>query len=389
MGTAAVVAAALAVSVVAWVGCSDPGPPPMIEQIRVAEVVGDGSAAVARTVFAFGSYPMATADDAHPVTNAAADGNRLRVIVNELLLGNNLEEIECRYVVDDDVFAPIPVGATPDDVARCAVAQRQLASQCAGSDPHSLCLCQRADGCPSGTTSDGADIITPKGESVGVQDRDQDGAADAMRFIAGRATLTCDSALVPAPIVVPIDLGASFWTPSGNQDRPVEGGFDALGPAIVITPMGPLPTRQTCGLAFSPEVVGKDGITLCAPADGDLARGCTPGDTSAFSFTVQPLGYLADPDIQSIGQSRTDPVLIESDAPLDPVSLENITVTEDAATPYTQFTVAAVAPKAIRVQWAVGLAASTRYTIIVPTTVTDTYHLGAPQPFQVSFTTGN
>jgi hypothetical protein len=38
--------------------------------------------------------------------------------------------------------------------------------------------------------------------------------------------------------------------------------------------------------------------------------------------------------------------------------------------------------------WNTTLAANTTYTVIIPPTVTDLYQLGAPLPFQFSFTTG-
>jgi hypothetical protein len=379
------VVVAMGASGLGFGGCGDSSGPPMIEQIRLAEIYSDGQmTGLERTVFGFGTHPLASDADAHPVTSAKASSNQLRVIVNELMLGNNLEEIECRFVVDDDVYARVPVGATPDDIARCAVAQNKLASECPGSNERSVCLCRNEGGCQSGTTPSGMTIITPKGESVGIQDRDQDGAVDATRFVAGAAVLTCGA------IDVPINLFASYWTPSGSQQKPTRGGFGALGPAIVVTPDGPLPTSQTCGLTFSEGVVDKAGTRLCAPPDGELARGCTPGDTSGFTFTVQPLDFTVESSVKDTGQSRTAAVRLIAAAPIDPVSLANLTVTESAATSYTQFSPALTTPVEITIQWTApgGLAANTRYTISIPTTVTDTYHLGAPQPFQLAFTTG-
>jgi hypothetical protein len=189
---------------------------------------------------------------------------------------------------------------------------------------------------------------------------------------------------------VPIDLGASFWTPSGSQVRPTQGGFDALGPAIVVVPGAALPTGEPCGLAFSPEVVDKDGNRLCAPPEGDRARGCVPGDSSAIAFTVEPLGFTVATVIKDPGQSRTDSIFVKAVAPIDPATIAGIAVTEGAATPYPSFLVALSTPDVLAIQWtaAGGLAANTRYTIVIPTTVTDAYHKPAPQPFQVAFTTG-
>ena len=355
----------------------------MIEQVRLAEVYAVGGVPANRVVFAFGTHPMATADDAHAVTTAQARSNKLRIIVDELLRGNDLEELECRYPVDEDAFARVPVGATPDDVARCAVAQDLLPARCPGSNPLSLCICQLDAGCPSGLTSDGNASITPRGASVGVLDRDQDGAADVTQFIAGAAGITCGT------IVVPIDLKMSYWTPSGNQQKPAQGGFDALGPAVVVVPSQGLPTSMECGVTFAPSVVDKDGNQVCAPPGGDITLGCNPGDTSAPRFTVEPLVFSAGPQ----SGSRIDDVKISATAQLDAASLAGVTVTEGAATSYTQFTATLSTPTEITIHWtaAGGLAPMTQYTITVPSGpagVLDIFHQPAPERLQLAFTTG-
>jgi hypothetical protein len=361
-----------------------PEGPPMIEQVRLVEVYAtDNSQGLERTVFGFGTHPAATAADQHAVTSAKASGNKLRVIMDELLRGNDLEEIECRYVVDDDVYDRVPLGTTPDDITRCAVAQDMLPSRCPGSNPRSVCLCKQDAGCPS-ARSDGTVFLTPKGESVGVEDRDQDGAADRTRFIAGAVSIACGA------IRIPTDRDLSYWTPSGNQQEPAQGGFDALGPAIVVVPGAALPTSTACGLAFSSDVVDKDGNQVCAPPDGDIRKDCRPGDTSAFRFTVEPLTLTLALAVMDPGQPRTQDVKIKANVPFDPASIANITVTEAPATSYPQFAVTLDVPNQLTIHWtaAGGLAANTRYTITVPTTVTDAYHQPAPQPFVIAFTTG-
>ncbi|HET9622137.1 MAG TPA: Ig-like domain-containing protein [Kofleriaceae bacterium] len=368
------------------VACSNDEAPPMIEQIRLAETFDNGATQPqatepVRNVFAFGSHPMAPPSEVHPVTQAIASRNRLRLIVNKLLLGNRLEEIGCRFTVDDDVFARIPIGTTPDDIARCAVAQPELAASCPGHGDHPQCVCMRPEGCPSGAAPDGTPIVTPRGESVGVADRDLDGAADIMRLIPGLAQLTCGA------FAVAIDPDTSFWSPGGSQDRPPGDTFDELGPALVLTPEVALPTLQTCTLALSPAVTDEAGTRLCAPPGGELARGCTPGDTSAFAFTVEPQSYRPSPAIMKTGQSRTDMIAIAAAAPVAPASLANITVTQGAATPFTSFTPTLLATNQIGLRWDVELAASTTYTVTIPSTVTDLYGIGAPAAFSFSFTT--
>lgn len=365
-------------------GCTSTSSPPMIEQVRLVEVYAMGGiTGLERTVFGFGTHPLASAGEQHAVTSAKAASNKLRIIMNELLRGNDLEEIACRYAVDGDAFDRVPLGATPDDILRCAAAQDLLATQCPGSNRRSVCLCKNDAGCPSGARPDGSPWITPKGESVGVLDRDQDGAADRTRFIAGAVAIACGG------IDVPLDLDRSYWTPSGSQQKPAQDGFDALGPAIVAVPSGGLPTSRTCGVAFSSDVVGKDGTQVCAPPGGELARSCTPGDTTAFTFTVEPLAFSVAQEIMDPGQGRTPDIKIQANAALDPASIANLTVTEGQAS-YPQFRLTLSMANEITIRWTAsgGLTAATRYTITVPTTVTDAYHQPAPQPFVIAFTTG-
>jgi len=382
-------------AMVAAAACSDPTSatdlhpegPPMIEQVRFTEVYSVAGVQASRTVFGFGTHPLASDDQQHAVTTAQAKTNKFRIIMDELLRGNNLEELGCRAVIDDDDFDRVPLGATPDDVARCSVPRDVLPSRCPASNPLSLCICKLDGGCKIGTHPDGSDDLVPLGESVGILDADQDGAADERQFIRGAVGITCNG------IDVPIDLVASYWTPSGDQQPPAQGGFDALGPAIVLVPgspthLGALPTSLTCGLTFSPEVVDKDGNQVCAPDNGDLASDCSPGDTSAFRFTVEPLVFTNTLRVTD-GQSRTKDILIDANAPLDVASVATITVTEGQDTSYADFTATRNTPQEITIHWTApgGLAAGTRYTITVPTTVVDSYQQPPIQPFQIAFTT--
>jgi hypothetical protein len=358
-----------------------PEGPPMIEQVRLTEVyTADDIPGLQRTVFAFGSHADALPSEQHPVTTAAATGNRLRIIMDELLRGNNLEEIQCRGLIDDDAFGPVPVGDTPDDIARCAVAQDVLPSRCPGSSSRSVCICALDAGC----MVDRIPGVTPRGESVGIKDADGDGATDATQFIAGAVGIRCGA------IDVPTNRALSYWTPSGTQQTPAQGGFDVLGPAIVLVPAAPLPTGADCSLVFASSVVDKDGNQVCAPPDGDISAGCTPGDSAAFHFTVEPMGFIPTPAIKDPGQSRTGAVLLRAPAALDATTIASITVTE-GATPFTAFTLSVGtldAANQLTIAWnPPGLAASTRYTITIPTTVTDTYHLGPPRAIQFAFTT--
>jgi hypothetical protein len=384
------VAASLAVA-----ACTDvpsatdlhPEGPPMIEQVRMREVYSVGNiSGLQRVVFSFGSHADAMEAEVHPVTTAQATGNKLRIIVDELLRGNNLEEIACRAVIDEDIYSRVPVGATPDDIASCSVAKDLLPARCPASGKHSVCICARDGGC---VLDDGI-TLAPKGTPIGVLDRDLDGAADNHRFIKGAVGIRCGD------IDVGIDLNQSYWNPSGDQQKPAQGGFDVLGPAIVLVP-GPsvppddvsLPTSSECQVVFSPDVVDKDGIQVCAPPGGDVTASCTPGDTSAFKFSVEPMTFQLGAGIIPAAQPRTADILIRSNVAIDAVSVGGITVTEDPATNYTDFTAVLSPSNQVTIHWTAvgGLAAATHYTITVPTTVTDKYHKAPPQPFTVAFTT--
>lgn len=357
----------------------------MIEQLRILEIamIPGISTPIERTVFAFGSHPDAGEAEQHPVTDAKVLGNKIRIIFDELLRGNNLEEIECRGIVDDDVYSPVPLGATPDDIARCSGAEDVLRRLCPGSNRLSVCVCQKDGGCPRTVRS--MTTIVPMGDPVGVLDGDSDGAADRNHFVSGAVTLTCGGAEVP------LDQASSYWTPSGNQESPAQGGFDALGPAIVLVTLGPYPTGSECGVTFSPNVVDKDGIAVCAPPDGDRALGCTPGDTSAIKFGTEPLQFSDFLSVARVPPPIANDIKILANAPIAAASLVNITLTQGDTPVAVTATLSTTDPslpfRVIVIDPTVPLSPTTAYTITVPTTVTDTYQKSARQPFLLSFTT--
>jgi hypothetical protein len=367
----------------AWAaGCNDyesatdlhPEGPPMIQQVRLVENVRANGTSIQRTVFGFGTHPEATESEMHPVTSAASiRPQKLRVIIDELLVGNYIEEINCREIVDDDAYDRVPVGATPDDVANCAVAQDVLAVRCTGDG--AMCICKLPGGC-------GPDLI-PEGSPVGIADVNQDGGADDTRMIAGAVGIRCNG------MDVPIDLDMSYWNPSGNQQKPADG-FDLLGPAIILVPLNGLPTSSTCQLTLSPEIVDKQDIQVCAPPNGDITQDCTPGDVSAFTFSVEPLiiAETGTPRQGQTGVSRTSMVRLASlTQDLDVATLTNITMTENGA-PYTSFTVMYMNKVITLTSTAVGgWTGGATYVVTVPITVTDVFGQPLPAPFTLTFTT--
>jgi len=272
-------------------GGLDPDGPPKILQVfareRVAITDDEGHTYVElQARLAFGDHPDIDAEvDDRQVTSAVArDGQRLRIVVDELLRGNELEEIPCA----DGSWSRVPVGTDIDDIARCAGADL---SKCEA-------VCIGADG------------------PVGILDENRDGAIDDTRLIDGVVTLTCDGEAVP------LDPQRSYYQPSGSQ-RLSGGsvGTDSLGPAIVIAPAAGMRPNARCGLAFAPTVVDKQGVALCAASAG----GCTPGDTSAIELTVEPFGLASSEpadgatDVELTGKVGPDATIaIQLNAALDP-----------------------------------------------------------------------
>lgn len=364
----------------------NPEGPPMIRQVRMREIRTDAQGAVTTPrIFAFGTHKLAEDTDypalgPNMVTTAAATANTFRIIIDEILVGNYLEEVACRAPVDDDAYDFVPLGSTPEDIAKCAAPKDVLPSSCPATFEKAVCICKIETGC--------GDVEL--GEPVGVLDVNMDGAADDTRLIRGAAGIQCGN------IDVPIDLNNSYWNPSGDQNRPAMGGFDALGPAIVLAVdmnppySGALPTGQTCQLKFAPDIVDKQNNVICAPPGGDITLGCTGGDVSEFQFMTQAFTIINQSfNNGQTGVSRTAPVIFVATAPVAAASLPAITVTGPGNTPVTNFTLMQPQPQTIRLTWGPGaLAAQTTYTITISSGLTDVYGLPVA-PVAFTFTTGN
>jgi len=376
----------------------NPEGPPMVRQVRLFErYLDDGMPPRERTrrVFAFGTHELADPSEVHEVTSAAAFNggtlNPMRIIMDELLVGNNLEEVACRGTVDLDALDRVPLGATPEDIARCSSADDVLPRTCPASNPKSMCICKNDTGCLVGSE------LIMKGMPVGILDIDQDGAADETRMIPGAVGIRC-ATTNPAMALVPIDLDKSYWNPSGDQNRPAMGGFDALGPAIVLTPAGALPTNAECSLVFAdgsnpdvPAITDKQGEIVCAPAGGDPDAGCTAGNLDAFKFKVEPIkieGLSIGDGQTGVGRDLTaEPIDFSSNVPLKAAALTTTTITIAPAVAGLTITLTGTGMRTVRLSGAT-LAANTMYTITFTPGVLDSYDQALPQPVVVTFTTG-
>ena len=359
----------------------NPAGPPAIAEVRLKETYTDSGTTsfLSRRVFGFGTFPDATTDFDHAVTNASVTGQSIRIIMDELLIGNSLEQLQCRAPVNTaGAFSSVPLGATPDDIALCSVNSDALKAACHGE--HAVCLCDIDGGCGS----------IAKGDPVGVLDINNDGAADNSSFMPGAVGLHCGT------VDVSIDLDQSYWNPSGNQQVPAMGGYDALGPAIVLVPKGgTMPTNSTCGLTFASNVTDKQGNKVCTPPAGRPAEctgaiedcaavlDCTAGDVSAFSFKSEALRLTVLGIVDGgSGIDGTQPIFVNSNAPLAAASLANITFS-----PAATFTITQPMATQIKFTFTPPLLPAKMYTITFPTTVTDGFGIGLPATKTISFTT--
>lgn len=419
VGLAALLGAAASLAV----GCTDnksatdlnPDGPPMVRQVFVEEDVQVGDPAnntfQPRLQLAFGDHPdiptiaedPTSGDDrkvdnavVHAVRTPRADtkGAKIRIVLDELLLGSKIEEIGCD---DGATWSKIPDDATPDDVAACT-----------GED---LSKCK--------------DICIGPDGPIGVLDADGDGAGDVFEMISygpGKlgVTLTCDGQNIP------LSQTLSFYNPSGNQLLPAITDPDqrvrGLGPALVLFPAtdditvggvnvgkkSGLPAGSTCSIAFNDNIVDKDGHRICAPENGDINAPCTEGDTSKISFSVEPLFPTTDghsPSLKAIADaigmpldgndnvaitnSGTDFVAyLTFNANLDPDVLDSAITLSTGGTAVAGVTLSNVDnPTSIALTVPGGLTADTAYTLDISTDLTDVWGEALPEAISVSFTT--
>jgi len=296
----------------ALVGCGEaakstelhPEGPPLVLQVfareRILEEADDGSKPlVPQSRLAFGSHPdidsesddgvVAAAmtslawepptDETLPVrvrARPARVGQRVHIVIDELLRGNNLEEVLC---ADGTTWSRVPLGTTPADIANCAGADL---SKCTGA--HAVC------------------------SGMGVMDNDNDKMFDSTRLIGGAVTLDCGGA-------VELNLEQSFYNPSGNQLIPAGSiGVDGLGPSVALTPGVTLTPKAHCTIAFGSDVVDKDGNRPCAPTDGAIDGTCAPGDMTLVQFDVEPFLVAGS---EPTDASSDVPLLREGDADTD------------------------------------------------------------------------
>lgn len=351
--------------------------PPMVQQVFVNEKkFTSANSAVVRFGLAFGDHPDipqqeedALDGDDRVVDNAiaatGASGAKLRIVLDELVRGNDIEEILCA----DDTYSRVPVGTDPDDIAKCS--------------PPDLSECEA--------------VCIGESGPVGIKDRNGDGAVDDFMGYGVRmidygggelaASVVCDGQLIP---LISSGPGRSFFNPSGNQFIPAGAGVNGLGPALVLIPALGLRSGSTCTVAFRPEVVDKDGNRVCAPPGGDIKQDCAgEGNTEAISFQVEPLAFsVTTPSNGDVLEPDGVFILLEFVTKLDASTLGAITMSTGGTDVPIDVSVAEDDASKVRVNAPGGYLPDSEYTITVGTGVSDMLGGTPAEPFTLVFSTG-
>ncbi len=225
------------------------GGPPMIRQIILHENIKSATGPARSGNLAFGTHcdgPWQTKSG--EAQEAIAGTQQIRIILDEIVRGNSLEEIGC----SDGSYSRIPTGTTPDDLA------------------NKVCI---VDGKPIGVH------LGPDGshDRLRMIDYNED-----PKIVELAVQIVCDG------VPIPMSQEGSFWSPSGNQSisDDSELSYFEIGPAIVLVPAKgtALPSKTDCKVVFRPEVVDYEGNSVCANTGGSIDPPCRSGDTSKISF---------------------------------------------------------------------------------------------------------
>ncbi len=367
--TAIALALGIGLGALATTGCNDASSatelvvegPPMIRQIIMTErlVTATGTSRNV-SALAFGEHADFDVNDDGAVNNGSVSSSfTIRVIMDELLIGNYLEEIACR----DGTYQTVPEGTTPDHIAGCSVQADVLPQTCTG--PNAVCL----------------DDSGP----IGVLDDNEDGTSDDTRMIDGAVRIVC----ADGDIDVPMSQSGSFWQPSGNQQVPALGGFTGVGPAIILATSAGLPTDSDCTIEFDSSVVDKEHIRVCAPERGLPENGCEPGDVSRVVWHTEPIRFVgSNPPNAQTGVALVTPgaagdarILVQFNTPMSAtIGAEAFTLLEGGVErpditavrdPMTTTNITITVPG--------GYLAGTEYMLIIETGLTDAFGVPIPE----------
>ena len=350
--------------------------PPMVQQVFADMFFERNNRAVLDQAIIFGSHPDFPDPTGTPLEIAGAAANEIRVVFDELVLGNSLEAVECAdgnltsdYWNKEQELYPIPLGATPDDIADCAGEPQALLGRCTAVCVGPNGVVDNATGLPIGILdSDPVDGAADRLSLFPYEKNDEDNDLDDELGV----TITCDG------VNIPIDTARSFWDPSGNQQIPAATGSShrAIGPVLVLFPQNGLRTGSTCTLSFRDEVTDVDGNTVCTPRDGVLANGCDPGvGTSLISFATEAFNVTLTSvnDGAMVDSTLPFTFIAAFSAPVSEDTLPNVTLVDAATMTEVPFEPIwdAGNPVQASFEFDLGLAPMTDYILTIPTSVTD------------------
>ncbi|MBL4632639.1 MAG: Ig-like domain-containing protein [Kofleriaceae bacterium] len=354
----------------------NPEGPPMIRQVMINEANTTASGAVQKQAdqLAFGDHASDLfRDDDRVVATATIQGTQeIRIVLDEQIRGNSLEEISCA----DGSFSRIPDGTTPDDIDDCSGAVDSL-QNC------KIDLCLGADGKPVGV------------ELVEIQG----GGAD--RFVLRMIDYNPDPNIVELGVQVicggspvPMDQTLSYWSPSGNQTISSNPALakKSLGPVVVLKTLSGtgMPANLDCTVQFHPDVVDHDGNQVCASTGGLVANDCTPGDTSKISFGTQAITiddlFIAD-GATNVGLGESSLFAAFFNANMDGTTAGAVTLTA-GGTPVTMMTEVQDDDKTgLLLSLPADFEPETEYVLTIGTGFHDQFGRGLTQDVVVTWTT--
>lgn len=364
----------------------NPEGPPMIRQIMINEstIAMNGATQKSDNQLAFGTHASTLfRDDDGLVETATIKGNQeVRIVLDEQIRGNSLEEISCA----NGSFSRIPDGTTPDDINDCSgpidSLQNCKIDLCLDTDPSSPTF-----GKPVGVELVENQNGTGDRFTLRMIDFDPDPAEDAVEL---GAQIVCDG------VAVRMDPTLSFWNPSGNQtisSNPALGK-KGLGPVIVLKTIAGvgLPASQNCTIQFHPDVVDHDGNQICAPEGGLVDNGCTAGDTSRVAFGTQAIA-IDDVDIEdgsmNVSVDESGFFGVYFNANMDSSTLAAVTLTANGAPVLTPPAIQDDDKTTMLFSLPDPFLPNATYVLTVGTGLHDQYGQGLTQDAVITWTTGD
>ncbi len=354
----------------------NPEGPPMIRQVLVneANITMSGSVQRQNTQLAFGQHSSELFDnDDGVVTTATIRGSQeIRIVLDEQIRGNSLEEISCK----DGSYSRIPDGTTPDDIKDCSGSLDSL-QNC------KVDLCLDADGKPAGVEL--VENENGTGERFLLRMIDFDPSPDVVEL---GVQLICGG------MPVEMNQASSFWSPAGNQtvsSNPALGK-KSLGPAVVLKTVSGigLPANLDCTIVFHPDVVDYDGNKVCAPVGGLIENDCMPGNTSEVTFGTQAIA-IDDTDIKDgdmdVALSFSGSFGVYFNANMNGMTADAITLTAGGAPVVLNAAISDDDKTSVILSLANDFAPATEYVLTVGTGLHDQFGQGLAQEAVFTWTT--